>query len=620
MRPCNETQRHTVQPSESRNDHPMNFLKIHFNKPNFLWIFLILLSLTSCRKDYDKSSENTQFPGNQPYAVTVNGSVMGMVLNQNSVPMSGAVVKAGNHQTTTNTDGIYVFHNIPLNQKGMNIRASINGFWSSSRVVYPRHNHMHHVTHTMLQRFQTGQFSAADGGEVDLSDGTSLVFGPNSIAQSTGELYSGTVSVDKRRLNPDNPLTVRYVPGMRGINQDQQEVALQSYGILAVALQTPSGQPLNLAENQTATITFPVPQSMAGSAPATLGLYRLDEVNGQWLHEGEAQLQGSSYVGEVSHFSYWGIFDDFDGVMLEGTLVNQAGAPVPNTTVTILDADGPGWETTQTDADGNFNVLVPENLNLNLMVSNLCNVTIYAQALGSISSDTDLGNITVNESEAGFSQISGNLVNCDGNPVSLASVQICWQQGCQSLMVMNGSFDVAFSWCDATAFTVSVFDFGSGETAQLTVNADNTINLGTVQLCDNPADEFINFTIDGVNVALPNPYQSIVDNQSRVNAQNSSYSFEMRWPVEGVTNSVFSNSEVQWQYSYYTTPDTSLQFQYASCGLGECENLTFTLTQVEAVGGYIEGTFEGTLDFSNGFQGVTPNAPLSGSFRVLRSQ
>lgn len=584
-------------------------------------VCLLLLAFTSCRKDYDQSSENTHFSGNQPYTVTVNGSVMGLVLNQNGVPMAGASVKAGNHQTTTDANGMYVFHNIPLNQKGMFIRASINGFWSSGKVVHPTLNHMHYAKHTMLQRFQTGQFNSADGGEVDLTDGTAISFPPNSMALQSGEPYSGAVQVDKRRLNPDNALTVRYLPsGMRGLDENQQEVALQSYGILAVGLQSPAGQALNLAENHTATLTLPVPQTMMSGAPTTLGLYRLDEFTGYWMKEGEATLQGNSYVAEVSHFSYWGIFDDFEGVMLSGTILNQAGAPLPNTTVTILEADGPGWQTTQTGNDGTFYLMVPTGLDLNLMVNNICNVTIYGQALGNLSSDTDLGDLTVNESETGFSQISGNLVNCSGDPVSLASVQICWQQGCQSLMVMNGSFDVAFSWCDASSFSVSVFDFATGETEQLTVNADDNINLGTIQLCDNPADEFVIFTIDGVNVALPDPYQSVVDNQSRVNAQNSSYSFEMRWPVEGVTNSVFSNSEVQWQYSYYTTPDTSLQFQYAACGLGECENLTFTLTQVEAVGGYIEGTFEGTLDFSNGFQGVTPNAPLAGSFRVLRSQ
>lgn len=64
-------------------------------------------------------------------------------------------------------------------------------------------------------------------------------------------------------------------------------------------------QALQIASGYTAQITFPIPGPLAATAPANIPLWYFDETNGMWKEQGNAQVQGGNYVGNVSHFSFW---------------------------------------------------------------------------------------------------------------------------------------------------------------------------------------------------------------------------------------------------------------------------------------------------------------------------
>ena len=93
--------------------------------------------------------------------------------------------------------------------------------------------------------------------------------------------------------------------------------------MMAVELQGASGESLNIAEGSTATLTFPIPQEILGNAPAEIPLWSFNENLGLWVEESVASLQGSNYVGEVSHFSFWNCDAPFELVELSFQLVDH---------------------------------------------------------------------------------------------------------------------------------------------------------------------------------------------------------------------------------------------------------------------------------------------------------
>ncbi len=78
-----------------------------------------------------------------------------------------------------------------------------------------------------------------------------------------------------------------------------------SFGMMAVVLESTSGEKLQIAKDKSAKLTIPIPSSIQSSAPASISLWYVDEQTGLWKEEGTATKNGTSYVGDVKHFSFW---------------------------------------------------------------------------------------------------------------------------------------------------------------------------------------------------------------------------------------------------------------------------------------------------------------------------
>jgi len=144
-----------------------------------------------------------------------------------------------------------------------------------------------------------------DGGTIETNDGAKVTFGSNTIIDSNGNLYNGSVSVYAHWYDPTSEDLSLTMPGdLRATDALGNEVQLATFGMLAVELETPDGQPLNISEGNTAELTFPL-EELADGAPNEIPLWYLDEESGIWKEEGQATKVGNTYVGEVSHFSFW---------------------------------------------------------------------------------------------------------------------------------------------------------------------------------------------------------------------------------------------------------------------------------------------------------------------------
>lgn len=582
-------------------------------------LLLVLIALSSCRKEKDDLTLENTITHSDPTAVYVNARLLGAVENEQGQPVSGAVVEVGNHQTTTNSEGLFLFDNVSLNKKGAFVHVSHSGHWQASRKVYPHHNGSHHTRLVLMPKQSAGQVNSASGGAVNLGNGLEMNFSADAFEDAAGNPFTGSVSVAARWLNPEEEGTVQMMPGdLRGVNAANQEVAIASFGIAAVEL-TGGGQQLNLREGYPAELKFPVPEGMTSSAPSEIGLWRFDEVSGIWRQEGTAALNGSYYLAEVAHFSFWSIGEEFDVVELSGTIADENDNPVSGIPVSLFHSDFGYIGTVFTAANGVFSGQAPAGEDLLLMVSNQCNESLTAQNISPLSAGTDLGTITIADGESSMTMISGTLQNCDGESVSSGIIYLCWSGGCQSVLADNdGSFAQSFVHCEADAFNILVIDYNSGETVSLTESVSASINLGTVVVCETQLDTYISLIFDGTERFYPFPFQYLQNGRPHLKSENSNYSILLSVPSPEAT--VFNSDSVSFvYYEYSSTPEIALFTESGSCNLGECSDLTITITEYGEIGGYIEGFYEGTVDMNNSFQEF-PSEPISGNFRVIRQE
>lgn len=587
-------------------------------RPILLLTCCLLLSLMACRKDSQHLSKDIHDLDDSLVAMLVNGTIAGRVVDEQGNPVADAQVRHGLRLVNTDANGFFLLRDQPLNQRGAYVQVTHPGHWHAARVVRPQHNGTHYTQIRLVKQHPAGQFDAAAGGTIHIPDGMTLHFPPNAIVQANGSLYQGSVEVLARWIAPQEAEASGIVPGaLRGINAGRQIVSLQSFGMSGVQLLGSGGQLLNLKENTPAELAFPLPAHLQQAAPAEIKLWHFDLAAGYWREEGTAQRMGNHYEAKVSHFSFWGVHEEFEGVSLEGVLEDESGNPLANTLVTVLSTTENFFETAYTNGDGVFSGQVPEGLPLHLYVSNSCNVSIYGQDLGILTEDTDLGIITLSASEAATTLLSGNLVNCDGDPVSMGMIQISWPQGYQYLLAnMDGTFSQSFTYCDATEFSIYIVDMNSGQTKNLTEDAEPNISLGEVSVCESILDEYIRLNFNGEEFFYPAPVQFLQQGRPVFRSQGSMHSMQLTIESAGV--GTYENEEASViYYAYFETQDIPLFYQGGSCSIGECSNFSIVVSQYGAVGSYIEGTFSGELDMNTSVN-TYPNEPISGSFRVLR--
>ena len=213
------------------------------------------------------------------------------------------------------------------------------------------------------------------------------------------------------------------MPGMLLAQNIQNEARmLETLGMLAVELRGDNGEKLNLLEGTTATISVPLDPETLAIAPNEIPLWYFDEDNGYWIEEGSATLQGTKYVGTVSHFSFWNCDIPAEYIILCLNITDVNNNPLGNILINI-ESEQNGSRNGITNVDGEVCGIVPANqiLNLKYYYYNYCNnqeIPNSAGSVGPLSQDTTL-DIVLDSSEVTeqLEVITGVFNTCDGSAV-----------------------------------------------------------------------------------------------------------------------------------------------------------------------------------------------------------
>src|SRR5688572_29771884 len=239
-----------------------------------------------------------------PLPITAN--LQGNVYNENNAPASGVTVKVGSKSAITDSKGYFRIMGAALDKRSSVVTAEMNGYFKAYR-TFSATTGTNHIEFKLTKRDLSGTIDAATGGEVSLSNGAKVQLPANGVMiASSGAAYTGAANVFAAFIDPTGSDIGRTVPGsFMADNVTKTRVILESYGMMAVELSSPSGENLQLKTGATSKLTMPIPSSTLGSAPPSISLWYVDDQTGIWKEEGVATKSGNFYVGEVKHYTYW---------------------------------------------------------------------------------------------------------------------------------------------------------------------------------------------------------------------------------------------------------------------------------------------------------------------------
>ena len=576
---------------------------------------LVTLSLTllvvslfvfiACNKDSSGSSSNTSTnPNHIPADQTVTASLQGRVLDENGLPMQGASVSSGTATTTTDVNGVFTFQNISLSSRFGFVKVVKQGYFTGSRSIITNAGASNFVSISMQPRTSKGTFAAAAGGTITVTTGCTAAFDTSSVVTAaTNAPYTGIVNVYATYLDPTASDLYKHMPGdLRGIDSTGNETAIQSFGMMVVELEGSAGEKLQIAPGKKANLTWAIPASLQAIAPASIPLWYFNDSTGKWIEQGTATRQGTSYVGQVGHFSYWNCDAPMGTVNFKVRLIDQHGNALAYNYIQFTSTTA-GIRGGYTDSTGFAQGLIPKGQSLNLQVLSECGNFLGGASVGPALTDQDLGTITINVSYADLT-LTGTVVNCSNNPVDSGAITVLVDGLNYAAVVKNGSFKLPVLRCFSTtvSVTLTATDYIALQTGSpVTIKADSgSVNAGQLSACGSSYSQLITCTINGNTYSWPSPPASI------------SYSpGELMGTSGGNIIYLLPQNALTATGAY---PLTLILYSTTTSFYGSQAQLN--VSSFGAVSSYVTGTITGNVTDST----THISYPVTGSLNVLRTQ
>jgi hypothetical protein len=578
-----------------------------------LYILISIALFSSCKKN-PAVDNDTHPPTPIPVATSVNGSVSGIVVDENNDPVPYAQVIVSGTVFTTDSKGFFNTTKITLDKYISTVTVNKPGYFKAIR-SFAANATKNYVSIKLIPKTLIGSFTGSAANTVSLANGTQISLLANSVnLKSSGVAYTGTVNVYASYIDPTSSDIGAKVPG-NFIGEDASNIYyLQSAGMIAVELESATGESLQLATGKSANLKLAIPAILQSKAPATIDTWSLDD-RGIWKKEGTATKNGTYYEMQVSHFSFWNCDRPANTIYLTLNIKDQTNHILANTWVKLTASGTTNWGTTYgvTDSLGNVSGLVPANeaLQMTLLSSVYkCSNPLYTQTIGPFAANADLTIIaTVNPQQV--LTISGTVNNCSGAPVTNGTAIVYAESRSFYTNVVNGSFSINITHCSAFPFAIQITAIDNTtqqQSSAITVTAtQNIVDAGTINGCGISSNQFINYTVDGTNYVINSSITGSTFNAYIYGGQltfikaNESISKNIFFTIAGINVGTYPariDSSVNTFSKTYTLSGSSATF-----------------TTVGPVGQFIEGSFN--LPFSQ--EGSTINHICTGTFRVRRT-
>ena len=437
----------------------------------FFLLIGLLIGISSCRDDEDRIVEIIDpNPG-----LMIEGTVSGQVTDSNGNPIDNAIVSLEGERIATNQNGLYSFSDMPLMEGSrVVLKVSKADYFETSRAFTTTKNRsiVNFELVSKIANFTTVVSTNEAALNVSVNGLTSFInIPPNAyVLDGTSAPYDGPVRIFMSLIDPSDRNSMNSIPGdLGGIDANGEEVQLGSFSMLAVNLESPSGQKLNLMEGMEAAIRFAIPAEYVDNAPATIPLWHYDLDSATWREEGSANISADEnfYEGTVTHFSFWNCDAPFPLINLSGRVVDENGLAQPGVDIRITILSSGLTRGGQTDSNGEFLGKVPSGERLKIEYSRrfACVDLREMEEIGPFESDAALDDYTLTFPNEEFNTLSGRVLNCDGQASPTSFILFSSNNGGVMNFIPdnNGNFSITIPTC-WTNIVLNAFDFDGGFT------------------------------------------------------------------------------------------------------------------------------------------------------------
>lgn len=544
--------------------------------------------------------------------------VYGIVKDENGQPVAGAKVTMDGAITSTDKNGVYVFSFARVNSVHNTVTVTKDGFFEGNRSFLSNQNGTVKLEHILLAQQFLQSFQASEGGTV-YDRALDLDFPANAImVAATGAPYQGTVLVAMRYVDPLSATMSEEMPGnMTGLNENGQVEVLQTFGMMAVELRSPTGEKLQVKTGMTVKATTDIVDASRATAPATVPMWHFDLEKGYWIKEGQAVRVGDRYEAQLSHFSWWNYDISLPSVIAKGRVLDNNGVPVDAHVWFIVPGQFGGHG--NTNPDGTFIGPVSQGVVMTLKIvmpgSSCMNALVYTQQVGPYNTDVDLGDIIVTLPQGPlFYQIEGDFVDCNDQPVNAGYVILDGDiHGFVPLV--NGKLNYSNVTClSSPQVTLVGYDEGAVKiSSPVTLSGLGPHNVGQVKICQ-ALDQYLevkNTTLGMNNTYLEFDLNSVDSVTKKINYLNLSFdknkefeAYDFEWistSSGGLIEYLAGTYPMNYAFVYYLP--TNLSYSFVSG--------TVNITRPAVRGEYVEGNY--TMVMRNTL--TNANETFTGSFR-----
>ncbi|MBK7233043.1 MAG: carboxypeptidase regulatory-like domain-containing protein [Saprospiraceae bacterium] len=576
------------------------------NKRNLFFICLFhCLIFFQCRENQDSIiSDGNDRP------VLVSSGVFGRVFDPSGNPLENVEVSFDRTSVLTDKNGVFLLKDQLMNKQGAHIKFKKSSYFEVYRTVIPVKGQVVNLETRLIKRSLTKTIQSAQGGPVESNGNASVIFQANSFQNENSQPYSGSVRVYTYYLDPLADQTLSEMPGnLTGRDKDGKYVVLRTIGMLKVELEDEMGNPLKLNPNLPAEMKVPIPSSLQSKAEEFIPLWYFDQTKGSWIEEGKAKVNGSYYVGNAAHFTFWNWDFPFKAINLKFRLVDELGNPLSGFGFDILDLTQWGHGSGATNNDGTFEGKIPANTSFE-MVGLECNSSII-KTFQSQNIDLDLGDVLVPNIKT-FNLLL-QAVDCNNQAVSNGYVNLTEKQTKSMIYIpldANGNINTFMSYCGTVAYHLKIVDITNLKEktdVDFDVNNQSIVDLGEIKVCEELKD-FVRINCLGKD----NLYSAYVDGSAPGPIQIFAFgpdSTHFRMNILDISQSAGNPNSISLnQY----IPNVALY-----CA-SNCNTVNYQIIHIGPQGGQIKGTFSGSL-LNLDALGPQGNINFSGEFSILRN-
>lgn len=525
-----------------------------------LSLLLILALFTGCKRDdIPVATTGPTTPAGTPVndLTQVIAGVSGIVLDESNAPVANATVTSGTASTTTNSNGMFILNSISLSRENGSVTVIKTGYFKGVRSFKTIEGKNNTVKIRLMARVLSGTVNAATGGSITSNGGAAVSFPANAFVTGTGAVYTGTVKVYSRWIDPTAANLPDIVPGdLRGITATGLENILETYGMFGAELEDASGNILTITSGKTATISFPIPAALSSKAPPSITLWHFDDATARWKENGTATRTSSTYIAQVDKFSFWNCdVGSTSFVNLDLTVLNAANnSPLVSATVKIESVANGNYGYGTTNNAGFVSGLVPKNEPLVLRVISSCGTVIYSQNINALSVNTSLGNINASLPASQTLTFTGTVLNCNAAPVTNGYVLLYLTGGGAFVPIgAAGAFAFSVVNCSGTTLAYNCQAVDNATTQQSAAIAGSastgTISLGNMNACGtvNGTNVYVAGSIGNAAVLWKNGVATYLTNGTQLAAAKSVFVSGTDVYVAGHEHSVWGDIAKVWK-------------------------------------------------------------------------